>query len=89
MHKQAKGHENYPSLMLYPNPLPLWERVRVRGIFGTKSAIIIPFNPKSAFSPEKAGFDARKPFVLKPLEHAMLKSLPAYFYATQIMQIAA
>ncbi len=46
-------------------------------------------NPKSAFSPEKAGFDARKPFVLKPLEHAMLQSLPAYFYATQIMQIAA
>ncbi len=50
---------------------------------------IIIINPKSAFSPEKAGFDARKPFVLKPLEHAMLQSLPAYFYATQIMQIAA
>ncbi len=49
----------------------------------------IYIDPKSAVSPEKAGFDARKPFVLKPLEHAMLQSLPAYFYATQIMQIAA
>ncbi len=51
--------------------------------------VLRAINPKSAFSPEKAGFDARKPFVLKPLEHAMLQSLPAYFYATQIMQIAA
>ncbi len=56
---------------------------------GTSGYPFFLINPKSAFSPEKAGFDARKPFVLKPLEHAMLQSLPAYFYATQIMQIAA
>ncbi len=59
----------------------------MRGMAGKKG--IRKINPKSAFSTEKAGFDARKPFVLKPLEHAMLQSLPAYFYATQIMQIAA
>ncbi len=39
-------------------------------------------NLKNAFRLKRAGIDARKPFVLKHLGHA----IPQYFYAAQIRQ---